>query len=42
MELLKDLHQETKNTVILITHDMSVAQFANKVFRLENNTLKLI
>ena len=42
MELLKNMHKETKNTIILITHDMWVAKFANKVFRLENNTLNLI
>ena len=42
MELLKNMHKETKNTIILITHDMWVAKFANKVFRLENNTLNLL
>ena len=42
MELLKNMHKETKNTIILITHDMWVAKFANKVYRLENNTLNLL
>lgn len=42
MNLLKNMHKETKNTIILITHDMWVAKFANKVYRLENNTLNLI
>lgn len=42
MNLLQWLHRETKNTIILITHDMWVAKFANKVYRLEDNTLKLI
>lgn len=42
MKLLKDLHKETKNTIVLITHDMWVAKFANKTYRLENNTLNLI
>jgi ABC-type lipoprotein export system ATPase subunit len=42
MDLLKNMHKETKNTIILITHDMWVAKFANKVYRLENNTLNLI
>jgi ABC-type lipoprotein export system ATPase subunit len=42
MNLLQWLHRETKNTIILITHDMWVAKFANKVYRLQDNTLKLI
>lgn len=42
MGLLKDLHKETKNTIVLITHDMTVAKFANKIYRLEDNTLNLI
>lgn len=42
MELLSNMHRETKNTIILITHDMWVAKFANKVYRLQDNTLNLI
>jgi putative ABC transport system ATP-binding protein len=42
MGLLKDLHKETKNTIVLITHDMAVAKFANKIYRLEDNSLNLI
>jgi ABC-type lipoprotein export system ATPase subunit len=42
MQLLSDMHKETKNTIVLITHDMWVAKFANKVYRLQDNTLNLI
>lgn len=42
MKLLQDLHKETKNTIILITHDMWVAKYANKTYRLQDNTLNLI
>lgn len=39
MKLLKKLHKETKNTIILITHDLSVAQYADKIYELNKNSL---
>lgn len=34
MELIRDLHNETKNTIIMITHDRGIARHADSVFRL--------
>lgn len=39
MDILLKLHQETQNTIILITHDMQVAQYADKIYTLENKQL---
>ncbi|MGB2111388.1 MAG: hypothetical protein ACPHY8_06295 [Patescibacteria group bacterium] len=39
MDILLKLHQETKNTIILITHDMQVAQYADKIYTLEDKQL---
>lgn len=41
MDILQTLHKETKNTIILITHDMQVAEYADKIFTLENKQLIL-
>ena len=41
MEILKNLHKETKNTVLLITHDSDIASYANKVYELQSNNLVL-
>ena len=42
MDILTSLHTETKNTIILITHDLEVAKYANKQYELKNNSLHLI
>ncbi len=42
MKILTDLHKETNNTIILITHDLHVAQYADRQYELKNNTLQLI
>lgn len=39
ISLIKKLNKKTKNTIILITHDMEVAKIANKVFELKNYNL---
>lgn len=39
MDILLKLHKETKNTIILITHDMQVAQYADKIYTLEDKQL---
>ncbi len=41
MDILSLLHKETKNTIVLITHDMQVAQYADKIYTLENKQLIL-
>lgn len=41
MEILKNLHKETKNTVLLITHDSDIASYANKIYELQSNNLVL-
>lgn len=40
MEILTNLHKETKNTIILITHEKSIAKYANKIYKLEEKSLK--
>lgn len=42
MKLLTDLHNETQNTIIMITHDHDIAAFAQKTYELKNNTLNLL
>lgn len=34
MDLIDTLHRETKNTIIMITHDRDIAKKANKLYRL--------
>ncbi len=41
MDLLLKLHKETKNTIVLITHEKSIANYADKIYKLENGKLKL-
>lgn len=39
MELIRELHEETKNTIIMITHDRGIAEHADMIYRLSNGTL---
>ena len=39
IELIKKLHKETNNTIIMITHDPEIAKFADKIYNIENNIL---
>ncbi len=41
MDILLQLHKETQNTIVLITHDMQVAQYADKIYTLEDKQLIL-
>lgn len=40
MELIRTLHEETKNTIIMITHDKGIASHADSVYRLSGGELK--
>ena len=39
IDLIKKLHTETNNTIIMITHDYSIAKVADKIYNIENNIL---
>ncbi len=39
MELIRALHEETKNTIIMITHDRGIASHADMLYRLAWGTL---
>ncbi len=41
MELIRTLHEETQNTIIMITHDKGIASHADKVYRLSGWELTL-
>ena len=36
MEILRDLHKETKNTVVLISHDIEMEKYSDKVYEIKN------
>ena len=40
MELIRTLHDETGNTIIMITHDNGIASHADNVYRLSGGELK--
>ena len=40
MELIRSLHEETKNTIIMITHDRGIAGHADRVYRLSGGELR--
>ncbi len=39
MELIRTLHDETKNTIIMITHDTGIAHYADTTYRLSGGKL---
>jgi putative ABC transport system ATP-binding protein len=39
MELIMSLVEKTKKTVLLVTHDQSIAQFAHKIFRIKDGVI---
>lgn len=41
MELIRTLHEETKNTIIMITHDKGIASHADSLYRLSKGELTL-
>jgi len=40
MELIKEFHQETKTTIIIITHEQDIANYAQRQIRLEDGEIK--
>lgn len=42
MDLIDTLHSETENTIIMITHDLGIAQRADQIYRLQNKSLQSI
>lgn len=39
MDLMKSLHEEVDNTIIMITHDRDIAAYADTLYKLENYTV---
>lgn len=39
MNLMKSLHQEVENTIVMITHDRDIAEYANELYFLQNYTV---
>lgn len=42
MDLIDILHQETSNTIVMITHDRGIANRADHIYRLHGGTLQLL
>jgi putative ABC transport system ATP-binding protein len=40
MELIKKFHEETETTIIVITHEQSVANYAERQIKLEDGIIK--
>ena len=40
MELLKKFHEETKTTIIIITHETDIANYAQRKIRIEDGVIK--
>jgi len=40
MELIKKFHEETKTTIIIITHEQDIASYAQKQVKLEDGVIK--
>lgn len=38
-KLIKKLHEDTNNTIIMITHDQNIAKIADKIYELKNHLL---
>lgn len=41
MELISQLHSDTNNTIVMITHDLNIAKYADKIYILEDKKFKL-
>lgn len=35
MDLITSLHKETKNTILMITHDPTIASYADALYRIQ-------
>lgn len=42
MDLIRELHEETKDTIIMITHDLDIASYADMIYRLQGGGLSSI
>jgi len=40
MFLLKELHEQEKKTIVLVTHEMEYAKFARRTLRLKDGMLE--
>ena len=40
MELIKKFHEETKTTIIIITHEQDIASYAQKQIKIEDGRLE--
>jgi ABC-type lipoprotein export system ATPase subunit len=41
MKLIRELHHETENTIIMITHDRDIAGYADQTYRLHGGRLAI-
>ena len=40
MELIKKFHEETKTTIIIITHEQEIADYAQKQIKIEDGVIE--
>jgi len=40
MELIRKFHEETKTTIIIITHEQDIADFAQRKIKMEDGVIK--
>lgn len=40
MELMKSLHAETNNTIVMITHDLDIGNYADRIYTLSEQKLR--
>ena len=40
MELIKKFHEETKTTIIIITHEQEIANYAQKQIKIEDGLIE--
>jgi ABC-type lipoprotein export system ATPase subunit len=41
MQLMLELHEEVNNTIVMITHDQQIANYADHLYFLDSQTLVL-